>query len=107
MTQRFNINAPVNLALATAALSNLISNSPAVLLLLKVVNISPVAAYVLALANSFGGSLIILGSVSNIIVVQQARAMGIKISFRDFARLGIPVTLAALAGLLVWIKLVV
>jgi Na+/H+ antiporter NhaD/arsenite permease-like protein len=103
----FNINAPVNLALATAALSNLISNSPAVLLLLKVVNISPVAAYVLALANSFGGSLIILGSVSNIIVVQQARAMGIKISFRDFARLGIPVTLAALAGLLVWIKLVV
>jgi len=103
----FDINAPVNLALATAALSNLISNSPAVLLLLKVADLSrPDAAYVLALANSFGGSLIILGSVSNIIVVQQARAMGIKISFRDFARLGIPVTLAALAGLLAWIALV-
>ena len=57
----------------------------------------PTTGYLLALANSFGGSLIILGSVSNIIVVQQARAMGIKISFRDFARLGIPVTLAALA----------
>jgi Na+/H+ antiporter NhaD/arsenite permease-like protein len=103
----FNLNAPVNLALATAALSNLISNSPAVLLLLQVADLSqPAAAYILALANSFGGSLIILGSVSNIIVVQQARAMGIKISFRDFARLGIPVTLAALAGLLAWIALV-
>ena len=103
----FNLNAPVNLALATAALSNLISNSPAVLLLLKVADLSrPDAAYILALANSFGGSLIILGSVSNIIVVQQARAMGIKISFRDFARLGIPVTLAALAGLLAWIAIV-
>jgi Na+/H+ antiporter NhaD/arsenite permease-like protein len=103
----FNLNAPVNLALATAALSNLISNSPAVLLLLQVADIShPAAAYILALANSFGGSLIILGSVSNIIVVQQARAMGIKISFRDFARLGIPVTLAALAGLLAWIAIV-
>jgi Na+/H+ antiporter NhaD/arsenite permease-like protein len=102
----FNINKPVNLALATAALSNLISNSPAVLLLLKAVNLSPVAAYVLALANSFGGSLIILGSVSNIIVVQQARAMNVRISFRDFARLGVPVTLAALAGLLAWIALV-
>ena len=103
----FDLNAPVNLALATAALSNLISNSPAVLLLLQVADLSqPDAACILALANSFGGSLIILGSVSNIIVVQQARAMGIKISFRDFARLGIPVTLAALAGLLAWIAIV-
>ncbi len=100
----FNLNAPVNLALATAALSNLINNSAAVMLLLKVVNLShPATAYILALANSFGGSLIIIGSVSNIIVVQQARALGIKISFRDFARLGIPVTLAALAGLLAWV----
>ena len=73
----FNLNAPVNLALATAALSNLINNSPAVMLLLKVADLShPAAAYILALANSFGGSLIILGSVSNIIVVQQARAHG-------------------------------
>lgn len=76
------------------------------MLLLKIVNLAnPVAPYILALANSFGGSLIIVGSVSNIIVVQQAREMGIKISFWDFARLGIPVTLAALAGLLVWILL--
>ena len=100
-----DLNSPITLALTTAGLSNLINNSAAVMLLLKVVNLSPVTAYVLALANSFGGSLIILGSVSNIIVVQQARAMGIKISFRDFARLGIPVTLAALAGLLAWIAL--
>jgi len=100
----FNLNAPVNLAIATAALSNLINNSAAVMLLLKVVNLSqPATAYILALANSFGGSLIIIGSVSNIIVVQQARALGIKISFWDFARLGIPVTLAAVAGLLAWV----
>ena len=103
----FNLNAPVNLALTTAVLSNLINNSAAVMLLLKVANLSqPATAYILALANSFGGSLIILGSVSNIIVVQQARELGIKISFRNFARLGFPVTLAALAGLLAWIKLV-
>ncbi len=95
------------LALVTAALSNLINNSAAVMLLLKVAHITePPAAYVLALANSFGGSLIIVGSVSNIIVVQQARELGISISFRDFARLGIPVTLAALAGLIGWIGLI-
>lgn len=94
------------LALSTAALSNLINNSAAVMLLLKAAPVAqPPAAYVLALANSFGGSLFIVGSVANIIVVQQARAQGIAISFRDFARLGIPVTVAALAGLLAWVAL--
>jgi Na+/H+ antiporter NhaD/arsenite permease-like protein len=102
----FNLNAPGYLTLTTAALSNLIGNSATVMLLLKVVNLAaPAAPYILALANSFGGSLIIIGSVSNIIVVQQARGMGIKISFWDFARLGIPVTLAALVGLLIWVAL--
>ena len=102
----FNLDAPANLALATAGLSNLINNSAAVMLLLKIVDLShPATAYILALANSFGGSLIIIGSVSNIIVVQQARELGIKISFRDFARLGVPVTLAALGGLLAWVAL--
>jgi Na+/H+ antiporter NhaD/arsenite permease-like protein len=95
---------PPNLAIATALLSNLIGNSAAVMLLLKVLNLGhPAIPYILALANSFGGSLLIIGSVSNIIVVQQARALGVRISFRDFARLGVPVTLAALAGLLVWV----
>jgi Na+/H+ antiporter NhaD/arsenite permease-like protein len=102
-----NLNAPPALALITAALSNLINNSAAVILLVKVVNLSnPTTAYILALANSFGGSLIIVGSVSNIIVVQQARDLGVHISFRDFARHGVPVTLVALAGLIGWAALV-
>jgi len=102
----FDLNAPGQLTLTTAALSNLVGNSATVMLLLKVVNLSaPTTAYILAVANSFGGSLIIIGSVSNIIVVQQARQMGITISFWDFARLGVPVTLAALAGLLGWVAL--
>ena len=103
----FNLNAPGDLILSTAVLSNLIGNSAAVMLLLKVTNLSlPVVAYVLALANSFGGSLVIIGSVSNIIVVQQAREMNIHIGFWDFARLGIPVTLVALAGLFAWAMLI-
>ena len=102
-----NFHSLPTLALVTAILSNLINNSAAVMLLVKLTSVThPPIAYVLALANSFGGSLIILGSVSNIIVVQQARKLGIQISFRDFARLGIPVTLAALAGLLAWIAII-
>ena len=92
------------LAVVTALLSNLISNAAAVMLLVKVTNIAhPATAYVLALANSLGGNLIIIGSLANIIVVLQARDLGINIGFRDFARLGVPVTLASLAGLLAWV----
>jgi len=101
-----NLNSSSILAVATAMLSNLIGNSATVLLMLKVVNVThATTAYVLALANSFGGSFTILGSVANIIVVQQAREQGITITFRDFARLGVPVTLAAMAGLLTWVAL--
>ncbi len=101
-----HLQSPSILALVTAGLSNLINNSAAVILLVKVVDVShPTTAYVLALANSFGGSLIILGSVSNIIVVQKARDLGIDISFRDFARLGVPVTLAAMGALIAWVAL--
>jgi Na+/H+ antiporter NhaD/arsenite permease-like protein len=103
----FNLNGPVNLTLTTAVLSNLINNAPAVMLLIKIIHLSrPTTAYILALANSFGGSLIIIGSVSNIIVVQQARTLGIRISFRDFERLAVPVTLAAIVGLIAWVLLV-
>lgn len=99
----FDLNSPGNLIVATAGLSNLIGNSAAVMLLLKVANLSqPVVPYILSVANSFGGNLIIIGSVANIIVLQQARELDIKISFWDFARLGIPVTLVSLAGLFTW-----
>jgi len=99
-----NLNAPHTLILTTTVLSNLINNSAAVMLLLKVMNLShPVTGYILASANSFGGNLIVIGSVANIIVVQQAQQLGITIRFRDFARLSIPVTVAALGGLLLWV----
>jgi Na+/H+ antiporter NhaD/arsenite permease-like protein len=103
----FSLNSPLNFVATTAVLSNLIGNSAAVMLLLKFVDVSrPSTAYILALANSFGGSLLIIGSVANIVVVQQARELGVKISFGAFARLGIPVTIAALGLLWVWIALV-
>jgi Na+/H+ antiporter NhaD/arsenite permease-like protein len=104
--QSVHLDSPWILVLVTATLSNLVNNSAAVMLLLKVADVAqPPAAYVLALANSFGGSLIIVGSVSNIIVVQQARGLGISITFREFARLGVPVTVAALIGLVGWVGL--
>ena len=48
---------------------------------------------VLALATTFAGNLTILGSVANIIVVESARGH-CEVGFWDYAKYGIPVTLA-------------
>jgi Na+/H+ antiporter NhaD/arsenite permease-like protein len=96
---------PVNEALLTAGTTAMMNNAPAVMLLLKIVPLTHAAsAYVLAVANSFAGSIFLSASVSNLIVVQQARRYGIVIGFRDFARLGVPVALLSLSALLLWVK---
>jgi len=94
---------PGNETVLTAGLSAIIGNAPAVLVLIKIVPIAHAStAYVMAVANSFGGNLILTASVSNLIVVQQARRQGIDISFRDFFRLGVPIALVSLGGLVGW-----
>jgi Na+/H+ antiporter NhaD/arsenite permease-like protein len=97
---------PYILALTTGFLSNLINNSATVMLLVKVVDLSnPVNGYILALSNTFAGNLFLVGSVANIIVVQEAAKYGIKISFKDFAKFGVPTALASFMILLAWIFL--
>jgi Na+/H+ antiporter NhaD/arsenite permease-like protein len=93
---------PAWLYAVTAVLSNLVSNVPAVLLLLPGSS-GPEAGPVLALASTFAGNLLIVGSIANIIVVEQARARGVKIDWRTHARTGVPVTLATLAIAAGWI----
>lgn len=56
---------------------------------------------VLALATTFAGNLTIVGSVANMIVVESARDH-IQVSFWDYARFGIPITiLTSAAGVVV------
>jgi Na+/H+ antiporter NhaD/arsenite permease-like protein len=88
----------------TAVLSNLVSNVPAVMLLLPHAS-HPLAGPVLALASTLAGNLLIVGSIANIIVVEQAGALGIRIGWRRHARVGIPVTLATLAIAAAWLWL--
>ena len=89
----------------TVFLSNLISNVPAVMLLLKE---APGAATgpALALASTFAGNLLILGSLANIIVIEQAARLGVRISWRKHASLGAPVTALTLALAAGWLWLV-
>jgi Na+/H+ antiporter NhaD/arsenite permease-like protein len=87
---------------ATVVLSNLVSNVPAVMLLLPHAT-HPLAGPVLALASTLAGNLLIVGSIANIIVVDQAQALSIRIGWREHARVGIPVTVVTLAFAALWL----
>jgi Na+/H+ antiporter NhaD/arsenite permease-like protein len=80
----------------TFVLSNMVSNVPAVMLLLPSVA-HTLAGPTLALVSTLAGNLLIVGSVANIIVVDAAAQRGIVIGWREHARIGIPVTLVTLA----------
>lgn len=79
----------------SVGLSNTVSNVPAVMLLLPVVEGERLGA-LLALSSTLAGNLVIVGSIANIIVVEQARAAGIAVDWRTHARVGVPVTLLTL-----------
>ncbi|HEY1393620.1 MAG TPA: anion transporter [Methylibium sp.] len=87
---------PAPLFAATFALSNLVSNVPAVMLLLPGAQ-HPLAGPELALVSTLSGNLLIVGSIANIIVVDAAARQGVRITWRDHLRVGLPVTLATLA----------
>ncbi len=88
----------------TAVLSNFVSNVPAVMLLLNATD-HPQAGLILAMSSTLAGNLIIVGSIANIIVVDQASRLGLTIGFLDHLCVGVPVTLATLAfsGLWIWL----
>ncbi|MBP7588302.1 MAG: anion transporter, partial [Thermoanaerobaculia bacterium] len=82
-----------------ALLGNLVGNVPAVMLLLRFVPSEPalpIVGYSLALASTFAGNALLVGSVANLIVVEQADRFGIRIGFRAHLRVGLPVTFASL-----------
>jgi Na+/H+ antiporter NhaD/arsenite permease-like protein len=99
-----NICAPEWLFGVTVLLSNLVSNVPATMLLLPVAT-HPMAGPILALSSTLAGNLLIVGSIANIIVVEQARNYSVRITWKDHARVGVPVTLITLLIAAAWLWL--
>jgi Na+/H+ antiporter NhaD/arsenite permease-like protein len=96
---------PLGLFAVSAALSNIVGNNPAVMLLVPyVAGAEPVAAgAALALGTGFSSNLVVFGSLAGIIVVEAAARQGIRISFCEFSRAGGCVALATMALAAAWI----
>lgn len=92
---------PAPLFAGAFVLSNVVSNVPAVMLLLPAAT-EPFSGPLLALVSTLAGNLFIVGSIANIIVVDAAKRRGITIDWRRHARTGVPVTLATLAITAIW-----
>ncbi len=86
----------------TVLLSNLVSNVPACMLLIPSAT-HEFAGPILALASTLAGNLFVVGSIANIIVIEQARGLGYSISWAQHARTGVPVALATLAIAAIWL----
>lgn len=98
------------LTAVTAALSTLVSNVPAVLVLLPALalpTLAPPAGMTLgltvAMAATLAGNLTLMASVANLIVAESARRLGEEVGFWAYLRVGVPVTLLSL--LLGWLYL--
>ena len=91
-----DINYIPTVLLANVIGSQFISNVPMVLLYLKLLaytHVTTATAMALAAGSTIAGNLFILGAASNVIIVQMAeRKYGRLLSFFDFAKVGIVVT---------------
>jgi Na+/H+ antiporter NhaD/arsenite permease-like protein len=99
--------APESLAVLTPlslAMSNTIGNVPSVILLLQCwPDLSQGALYGLALLSSLAGNLLLIGSLSNLLIIERADAMGVRIGFAEYARAGVPITLLSMAFAVFWL----
>ncbi|HQN79276.1 MAG TPA: SLC13 family permease, partial [Syntrophales bacterium] len=82
-------------------LSQFVSNVPLVALYLPLLlnaGATPKEMIDLAAGSTIAGNLLILGAASNVIIIQAAeRKAGVTITFFEFARIGIPLTLVNVA----------
>ena len=93
---------PLGLLLSATLLSLLLSNVPAVLLLAQRVE-GEAPWLLLAGGSTLAGNLTLLASVANLIVAEGAGREGVRLSFGEHLRFGLPLTLLTLVFLYLWL----
>ncbi|MEO8725762.1 MAG: SLC13 family permease [Acidobacteriaceae bacterium] len=105
---RLNLHQTAVYAVFTVALSNVVSNVPAVMLLKGTIagfKDQHSAWLLLAMASTLAGNLTITGSVANLIVVEKA-APEAHVGFLAYARVGVPITVITVAMGWAWLQFV-
>ncbi|MGQ9799822.1 MAG: anion transporter [Ignavibacterium sp.] len=106
----FSGNSLFDLSIISLALSNLISNVPAVLVLspmIKPLQNNEIYWLALAMSSTFAGNLTLLGSVANLIVVESAKRHGVIISFTEYLKSGILITALTFIFGIIWLQFLI
>ena len=99
ITGEFVSSVPMILG-ASIVISQFISNVPFVALFQPMIlQAGGSSSHLLALAagSTIAGNLTILGAASNVIIIQNAEKQGESVTFREFAKAGVPITVLQLA----------
>ncbi len=83
---------------AVAVISNIVSNVPAVMLYVPLIQAQAVHDHLwllLAMSSTLAGNLTIIGSVANLIVLEVTKDE-VRISFMEYLKVGLPLTLLTL-----------
>lgn len=97
---------PLTFVSCVSLLSNAVSNVPAVLIFkpfIETLSLGKETWLYLAMSSTLAGNLTILGSIANIIVIELAYPK-VKISFLEYLKLGLPVTIITLLIGTLWLK---
>jgi Na+/H+ antiporter NhaD/arsenite permease-like protein len=89
-------------------LSQFVSNVPFVALYLPALSAlgtSTTGLMALAAGSTIAGNMLVLGAASNIIIIQNAEKSGATLTFWEFARIGVPLTVAQTAVYVVFLSL--
>jgi Na+/H+ antiporter NhaD/arsenite permease-like protein len=92
--------------MASVVISQFISNVPFVALFQPMIfqaGSSATQLMALAAGSTIAGNLTILGAASNVIIIQSAEKQGETLTFIEFAKIGIPLTILQIAVYWVWL----
>jgi Na+/H+ antiporter NhaD/arsenite permease-like protein len=97
-------NGLVPLTIFSVVTSNAIGSLPAAMLLLQIWPLPPAhVLYGLALLSTLAGNLLLSGSLTNVLIAERAERMGAPLTFRDYARAGVPIAVISLAFAIFWL----
>src|SRR5579864_2499961 len=86
--------------------SNAISSVPTAMLLLQIWPSPPAGVlYALALLSTLAGNVLLTGSLTNLLIAEQAQRMGARLTFATYARAGVPIAALSLAFATFWLAL--
>ena len=86
--------------------SNAIGSLPSAMLVLQIwPTPSAGVLYSLALLSTLAGNLLLSGSLTNLLIAEQADRIGAHLSYRDHARAGIPIAVLSLGFAVFWLAI--